>query len=123
MGPSSHQDELTSLRFSGTGHIEDETLNIYHGYHWNNGELLLMKNEDDLSDMSNEASSFIVTGQSAWTLYPEPYYEGIAICIESHPIGDGLYSGAYSADDIGLPNNVLSSMKKGCHTTNVYKPN
>jgi len=71
--------------------------------------------------MCDEASSFIVTGPSAWTLYSEDYYEGIAICIEPYPIGDGMYSGAYDVDDLGMPNNVLSSVRKGCHTTNVYK--
>ncbi|CAL4066386.1 unnamed protein product [Meganyctiphanes norvegica] len=119
--PSTHYHELSSLRYVGSGYLEDETVTLYHSWSYEGGEALFLKDEDDLSDMTDEVSSFIITGPSPWTFYEDPYYGGIAICVEPWNVGSGKYVGTFNVNDVGLPNNILSSIKKGCFAKTVVK--
>merc|ERR1711970_221468 len=106
--PSTHHHEMSSTRYVGTGYLDDETVTLYHSWSWEGGEAMFLKSEDDLSDMNDEVSSFIITGASPWTFYEDPYYGGIAICVEPHHVGNDKYVGVYDVNDVGLPNNILS---------------
>merc|ERR1711962_1264000 len=113
--PSTHFGKLSSVRYAGSGDLAEDTLTLYHGYNFDGGEALFLKDEDDLADMNNEPSSLVITGCTAWTLYQHEYYQGITICAEVHPIGGDLCSAAYDLRDVGFPNNRLSSIRRGCY--------
>ncbi|CAL4120098.1 unnamed protein product [Meganyctiphanes norvegica] len=120
--PVTHHGELTSLRYAGPGELAKDSLTLYHGFNWDGAEALFLKDEDNLSDMNNEPSSLVITGCTPWTLYQHYYYEGYAICAESWPIGNGICAGAYDLTDIGMPNNALSSIRRGCYADKTIKP-
>merc|ERR1719369_554210 len=119
--PSTHHGELTSVRYSGSGSLADDTLTLYHGYNYDGGEALFLKDQDFLSDMNNEPSSFIITGCTPWTLYEHRYYQGFSICAEPANIGNGICASAHDLTDIGMPNNVLSAIRKGCYSDKTIK--
>merc|ERR1711970_413854 len=117
--PVTRQGEASSVRFAGTGDLADETLTVYHGFWWSQGEEMFIRDEDWFGDYNNEASSMFVTGPSQWTVY-EHSFSGAAICLEPYDIG-GAYVGFWNIDDIGMPNNVMSSIRKGCFADKVIK--
>ncbi|CAL4183446.1 unnamed protein product, partial [Meganyctiphanes norvegica] len=117
--PVTRHGEVSSVRFAGTGDLADETITIYHGFEYMRGEEMFIRDEDWFGDYNNEASSLIVTGPSPWTIY-EHSLSGTAICLEPYDIG-GSYVGGWDAEDVGMPNNVISSVKKGCFSEKVLK--
>merc|ERR1711955_152892 len=122
--PVTHDGRVSSVRFAGTGDLYDESATLYHGYFYMGGEDLIIRDMDELGDFEREASSMIITGESMWTVYSEEYYEGISICLEPWNVGNNAYVGAFEVYTIGMPNNVISSIKKGCHSSKVitYQP-
>merc|ERR1711962_1259439 len=70
-------------------------------------------------DINDQASSLLVTGMSPWTV-SEHSYSGVAICLEPRMI-NGAYYGAWNVWDIGMPNNVMSSIRKGCYAEKTLK--
>merc|ERR1712212_1084901 len=117
--PVTRHGDASSARFAGTGDLSDETLTVYHGMDWSQGEEMFIRDEDWFGDFNNQATSLLVTGESAWTVY-EHSYSGVAICLEPIMI-NGAYYGAWNVWDIGMPNNVLSSIRKGCWATETLK--
>ncbi|CAL4167187.1 unnamed protein product [Meganyctiphanes norvegica] len=119
--PVTHHGKLSSLRFAGSGDLHDETATMYHGYFYMGGEDLIIRDMDELGDFEREASSMIVTGETPWTVYSEEYYEGVSICLEPWNVGNSVYVGAFEVYTIGMPNNVISSIRKGCFAKDVIK--
>jgi len=119
--PATHHGKLSSVRFAGTGDLHDESATLYHGYFHMGGEDLIIRDMDELGDFERQASSMIVTGESQWTVYSEEYYSGISICLEPWNVGNSIYVGSFEVYTIGMPNNVISSIKKGCHATKTIK--
>ncbi|CAL4183444.1 unnamed protein product, partial [Meganyctiphanes norvegica] len=117
--PVTRHGEASSVRFAGTGDLADETITIYHGFDYTQGEEMFIRDEDWFGDYNNEASSLIVTGPSPWTIY-EHSFSGAAVCLEPYDIG-GSYVGGWNAVDVGMPNNVISSVKKGCFAEKTLK--
>merc|ERR1719234_84482 len=87
--PVTRHGDASSVRFAGTGDINDET------------------------------SSLLVTGPTAWTVYSHSY-SGNPICLEPSNI-NGAYYGAWNVWDIGMPNNAISSIRKGCFAKKTLK--
>merc|ERR1711970_153062 len=114
--PSTQHGQLSSLRYAGSGSLTDDTITLYHGFFFDGGEALFLKDEDNLSDMNNDPSSFVITGCTPWTLYQHRYYEGFAICVETWDIGNGICGGAFEVTEVGMPNNALSAIRKGCYS-------
>merc|ERR1712212_438432 len=112
--PVTRHNKVSSIRYAGTGDLADETLTVYHSHAYSGGEIMFIREEPFFGDYNNEGSSIIVTGESAWTLYSGPGYHRVGICVQPWPVGDGYYFGAWSVEDIGMPNNVMSSLQKGC---------
>ncbi|CAL4063736.1 unnamed protein product [Meganyctiphanes norvegica] len=112
--PVTWHGEASSVRYAGTGDLHDETITVYHSPDFAGGEIMFIREEPFLGDYNNEASSMIITGETPWTVYSHPGFHGDAICLQPHPIGDGYYFGAWNVGDIGMPNNELSSVQKGC---------
>merc|ERR1711970_482395 len=117
--PVTWHNEASSARYAGTGDIDDESITIYHSPDWAGGELMLIRDEGHLGDYNNEASSMIVTGESAWTVYAHPGYHGDSVCLQPWPIGNGHYFGAWNVFDIGMPNNEITSVQKGCFSKKI----
>lgn len=66
--PSSHQ--VSSVRYAGVEDITFPTLTMYHDANQCGAELLVLRDMDALlSDFNDDASSFVVTGNSSWTVY------------------------------------------------------
>merc|ERR1711970_732863 len=112
--PVTWQNQGSSIRYAGTGELHDETITIYHSPDWAGGEIMFIREEPFLGDYNNEASSMIITGESAWTVYSHPGYHGDPVCLQPWPVGNGYYFGAWNVFDIGIPNNEISSVQKGC---------
>merc|ERR1719244_1603810 len=112
--PVTRHNQASSVRYAGTGDLHDETLTVYHSWAYSDGEIMFIREEPYFGDYNNEGSSIIVTGESPWTLYSGPGYHGVGICVQPWHIGGGYYFGAWSVEDIGMPNNVMSSLQKGC---------
>ncbi|CAL4140339.1 unnamed protein product, partial [Meganyctiphanes norvegica] len=123
--PVTHHDKVSSVRFAGTGDMQDESVTLYHGFNFMGGEILIIRSRDELGEFKPETSSMIITGQSSWTAYSEEFYGGFGICMEPWNVGNGIYVGVFEVDDIGVPNNDISSVRKGCfaekHVTRIHK--
>ncbi|CAL4085299.1 unnamed protein product [Meganyctiphanes norvegica] len=117
--PVTQQGQASSVRYAGTGDLHDETLSVYHSHKYSGGEEMFIREEPFFGDYNNQGSSIIVTGESPWTLYSGPGYHGDGICITPWPIGDGYYFGAWNVEDVGIENNELSSLQKGCFSKKV----
>ncbi|XP_042880592.1 uncharacterized protein LOC122258623 [Penaeus japonicus] len=123
--PLSQRNKVTSVRFTGVGDLHIDSITLYHDYEAGGGELLLVRDEDYTQDFNDITSSLSVTGSSSWTLYADPYFTGTSACVVPAPIeGSDAYFGLFTVDEVGFPDNRLSSVKKGCHSTNVkvYQP-
>jgi len=125
----SRQNQVSSVRFVGSGNFEDEILTLYNGQEFTAGEDVFIRNDDNLGVFSNTTESMIVVGESSWTIYATKYYQGEALCLDPSPmynsIGEiGLYYGAWEMSALSIPNNAISSLKKGCHAKRrvAYKP-
>merc|ERR1719244_233832 len=122
--PVTWQNEASSVRYAGTGDLDDETLTVYHGHSYSYGEIMFIREEPFFGDYNNEGSSLIITGESAWTVYSAPGYHGTGICVQPWPIGNGKFMGMWTVEDIGLENNEMSSLQKGCWSSKIIgKPN
>ncbi|CAL4232451.1 unnamed protein product [Meganyctiphanes norvegica] len=112
--PETRRNQISSVRYAGTGDLYDETLTIYHSHNYGGGEVMFIREEPYLGDYNNEGSSLIITGESPWTVYSHPGFTGDAICLQPHSIGGDYSMGSWNVDDIGMPNNEISSIQKGC---------
>merc|ERR1711970_611072 len=112
--PVTRENQASSVRYAGTGDLNDDTLTIYHSHNYGGGEVMFIREEPFLGDYNNEGSSLIITGESSWTVYEHPGYKGDAICLEPYPIGGDYSFGAWNVEDIGMTHNVISSVQKGC---------
>merc|ERR1719370_24233 len=122
--PQPRQAQLSSLRYSGSGSFDDEILTLYMGRDFTGGEDMLIRSDDNLGEFSNQATSLVITGASPWTVYRDAWYGGVAMCLEPLAIvgADGiLYYGAWNVADLGIDNNQISSIQKGCHSSKVIK--
>ncbi|CAL4192645.1 unnamed protein product, partial [Meganyctiphanes norvegica] len=106
--------QASSVRYAGTGNLDDETITIYHSPEYAGGEIMFIREEPFFGDYNNEASSMIITGETPWTVYSDPGYHGDSVCLQPWPIGNGQWFGAWNNRDIGMPNNEISSVQKGC---------
>ncbi|XP_037785615.1 uncharacterized protein LOC119581292 isoform X1 [Penaeus monodon] len=92
---------------------------MYHDANQCGGELLVLRDLDTLLDFNDVASSFVVTGDSSWTVYHDAGYGGGGACLE--PSADGGWYGIWTTEEIGMSNGEVSSVRKGCHADKVFK--
>ncbi|CAL4205907.1 unnamed protein product, partial [Meganyctiphanes norvegica] len=123
--PSTRHNQLSSVRYVGSGVFGDEVLTMYGGQEYTGGEDVFIRNDDNLGVFSNTTDSIIVVGGSPWTIYSTSYYQGPSICLTPSPVyssnGDvGLYYGAWEMADLSVPNNAIASIQKGCHSKKVF---
>ncbi|XP_047475948.1 uncharacterized protein LOC125029819 [Penaeus chinensis] len=116
---SSQWDRVSSVRYAGLDDITFPTLTMYHDGRQCGGELLVLRDLDTLPDFNDVASSFVVTGDSSWTVYHDSGYGGGGACLE--PSNDGGWYGIWDSAEIGLSNDEVSSVRKGCFADKVFK--
>ncbi|XP_047471692.1 uncharacterized protein LOC125027057 [Penaeus chinensis] len=114
----SQRDKVTSARYAGTEDFTHQTLTLYKDENQCGDEILVLKDNHYISHFNDEATSFAVTGNSNWTLYDDADFGGDSACLI--PFDDaGWYYGVWN--EVGLGNDVVSSVKKGCHSDNIVK--
>ncbi|XP_042855286.1 uncharacterized protein LOC122242129 [Penaeus japonicus] len=116
---STQWDKVSSVRYAGMDDITFPTLTMYHDANQCGGELLVVRDLDTLPDFNDQATSFVVTGTSSWTVYTDSGYGGGGACLE--PSSDGGWYGVWNHEEIGMSNDEVSSVRKGCHTDRVFK--
>nr|XP_027236624.1 uncharacterized protein LOC113827880 [Penaeus vannamei] len=120
-------DSVTSLRYVGVGDLHIESITLYRDYEAGGAELLLLVREEEcVENFSDVTSSIAIVGPSPWTLYEDAYFMGRSACfVPSLIAGSDVSSfGYFSFDSLGYPNNAVSAVRRGCHSTNVkvYHP-
>ncbi|CAL4142082.1 unnamed protein product [Meganyctiphanes norvegica] len=121
--PVTQHNQLSSMRYVGSGDAHDEILTMYHGKDYTGGEDILIRNDDSLGVFTDHIASIIVTGGASWTIYSENYYNGVGVCLSPFPVWDtDLFFGAWDVAELDMPG--LGSVKKGCHSeiVRVYLP-
>merc|ERR1719167_280153 len=118
---SSRRDKVSSVRYAGLDDIDFPTLTMYEHNELEGSELLVVRDLDILpGGFNDKASSFAITGSSAWTIYHDDTYGGGSTCLQ--PAEDnGWYYGTWFEDDVDMNNDEVSSVKKGCHSDRVLK--
>jgi hypothetical protein len=109
----------TSARFVGNPiNYRDETITFYqHDFFQGPQKYVFM----DYPSLNFYASSLIITGQTSWTVYDQPNYEGQGICIT--PNESPTYEPALVTDTLDMspefPHGAIASVRKGCFATKV----
>merc|ERR1719369_1160234 len=105
-----------------------DTWTLYEGTIFTGSEYYGEGDSQDLGPLSYQASSLIVTGKSAWTFYEGRDYSGYRVCVEpntDHDVGANggvLNYGIFtSVTDVGMTDNSIGSVRKGCWSDKVVK--
>ncbi|XP_047737659.1 uncharacterized protein LOC108669499 isoform X2 [Hyalella azteca] len=117
---TSFRNMASSLRYAGSPNgLNDNYYNLYEGTHFRGREFRGNTNASDVGDLDMAVSSLVVTGQSSWTFYTGLHYTGANVCVYAfiHFTHDGIdLDTAYyiNMDDLGLPDNSIRSVARGC---------
>ncbi|CAL4135396.1 unnamed protein product [Meganyctiphanes norvegica] len=117
---ASRAQQASSLRYVGSGDLDDQVLTIYYDYAWSGGEMTVIRDQDDLGGYGNHGASFTITGNGSWTVYSGVYFTGESLCVK--PTADpmsGKFFGAWDVRNLQLPADMISSIRKGCFSNRV----
>ncbi|XP_018017211.1 uncharacterized protein LOC108673845 [Hyalella azteca] len=115
----------SSLRYAGSpSGINNDYYNLYKGTTLRGEEFRGATDAADLGIFDLTISSLVVTGQSAWTFYEGLNFSGSAVCVyaDQHISNNGTdldFIHVLALSEIGLPNNSIRSVKRGCHAERV----
>ncbi|XP_018028087.1 uncharacterized protein LOC108683296 [Hyalella azteca] len=121
---------VSSLRYAGSPYgLDDVYYNLYEGEEWTGNEFKGNTNAPTVANLDMNVSSLSISGQSPWTFFTGLQYAGVAVCVyPDYTINDdGIYlhhnriSKIGLTQDLGLPDNSIRSVAKGCLTDNVYR--
>ncbi|XP_018009066.1 uncharacterized protein LOC108666659 [Hyalella azteca] len=123
----SSSDSISSLRYTGSPYgLNDVYYNLYEGENYGGNEFKGNTNTPTVANLDMNVSSLTINGQSPWTFFTGLQYAGEAVCV--YPYGpvsnNGIYLNFYgigTITDLGLPDNSIRSVAKGCLTDNVYR--
>ncbi|XP_018009065.1 uncharacterized protein LOC108666657 [Hyalella azteca] len=117
---------ISSLRYAGSPYgLDDVYYNLYEGENRTGNEFKGNTNVPTVANLDMKVSSFSISGQTPWTFFTGLQYAGEAVCV--YPIymtNGGIYlhlGGVLRITDLGLPDNSIRSVAKGCLTDNVYR--
>ncbi|XP_018022631.1 uncharacterized protein LOC108678686 isoform X2 [Hyalella azteca] len=117
----------SSLRYAGSPyHLDDSYYNLYEGIKYRGQEFRGNTNADSLLEFDLRMSSVIICGQSPWTFFTGLQFTGEAVCLYPTHINTGNnislhWNFAQNMSQLGLPDNSIRSVAKGCLTDNVYR--
>jgi len=107
---------VTSAKFVGSAQdYRQESITFYQNVFFQGNEEYAVNDLANLN-LAGAISSLIVTGQSSWTVYDRPNYQGNAICLTPAPSPN--YEPAFVEDTINtspsIPHGTISSVRRGC---------
>ncbi|XP_018020228.1 uncharacterized protein LOC108676624 [Hyalella azteca] len=97
---------------------------MYEGTSFRGEEFRGDEDAAQLGDLDLAVSSIIVTGQAAWTFYTGLDYTGASVCVYAdHTSTDGSidldYARFENLSELGLPDNSIRSVARGCFSERV----
>ncbi|XP_018010994.1 uncharacterized protein LOC108668316 [Hyalella azteca] len=118
---------ISSLRYAGSPYgIDDVYFNLYNTSDYGGNEFKGNTNTETVVALDMEVSSLIISGQSPWTFFTGLKFTGQSACV--HPIysysNNGISMHYYyelSITNLGLPDNSIRSVARGCLSNNVYR--
>ncbi|XP_027230991.2 uncharacterized protein [Penaeus vannamei] len=124
--PVAYSDMCSSLKYVGSpSEINYDTWTVYEGTLFTGSESY---GSSSHSNTQKRGSSIILTGTSPWTFYDEEDWAGRSWCVFPNTDvdqGDGgevFNLGIYpDVQEIGITDNSIASVKKGCWSKNVVK--
>ncbi|XP_018026859.1 uncharacterized protein LOC108682240 [Hyalella azteca] len=124
---SSLSMQVSSLRYPGSPYgMDDVYYTLYEGELWTGNEFKGNTNVPTVANLDMNVSSVSISGQSPWTFFTGLQYAGEAVCL--YPVNivndNSIYlhhGGIARLAQLGLPDNSVRSVAKGCLTDNVYR--
>ncbi|XP_018015173.1 uncharacterized protein LOC108672067 [Hyalella azteca] len=114
------QKMASSLRYAGSEFgLNDNFYNLYEGNSFHGAEFKGNINAAYLDNLDLAVSSLIITGQSGWTFYTGVDFTDASVCVYADEMvsNGGVvlnYARVYSMDELGLPDNSIRSVSRGC---------
>ncbi|KAK7081123.1 hypothetical protein SK128_027949 [Halocaridina rubra] len=120
--PPEYANIVTAIRYAGEATLPNaDTITLYQGTAFTGEQLFAVTDAGSITILDADASSFIITGLSPWTLYTETSYAGESYCVypdtdhDVSPEGDQLDFGIYpDITSLGIPDDAIRSLRKGC---------
>ncbi|XP_064083886.1 uncharacterized protein LOC135199660, partial [Macrobrachium nipponense] len=128
--PNQYCNLVTSMRYAGNKDVPNaDTWTLYEGEFFSGLEFYGESDAASLDYLDLKASSMVLTGESPWTIYSGQSYSGDSRCVypdtdhDIGPFGDRLDFGIYTTmSAVGVPDNTIRSVKKGCWASKVATP-
>ncbi|XP_071548127.1 uncharacterized protein [Panulirus ornatus] len=100
---------------------------LYGGSWFTGSEAYGTVSVTSLGSFSDKTNSIIIIGKSYWTFYEGYSYSGKSVCLYANrhlSMGNqDLDFGSYPyVTSLGLSNNAIRSVRKGCYSKNVVAP-
>ncbi|XP_018008032.1 uncharacterized protein LOC108665750 [Hyalella azteca] len=117
----------SSLRYAGSPYgIDDVYYNLYDGLGYAGDEFRSNTDAETVGYMDMRTTSININGQSPWTFYTGLQFTGEAVCLyPNYVVADKniqlRYAGVNTVTYLGIPDNSIRSVAKGCLTDNVYR--
>ncbi|XP_018027748.1 uncharacterized protein LOC108682985 [Hyalella azteca] len=123
----SSPQSVLSLRYAGSpSAMNDVYFTLYEGDIFSGKEYKSNANSPSLGDLDMKVSSLVVNGQSPWTFFTGLQFTGEAVCV--YPVVISGSNNIYlhheefqSMDHMGLPDNSIKSVAKGCLSSKIYR--
>ncbi|XP_018018173.1 uncharacterized protein LOC108674716 [Hyalella azteca] len=118
---------VSSLRYAGSPiGLDDIYFNLYTGAYYTGAEMTGNADLGNLGSFDLAISSLVISGQSPWTFFTGTQFDGVAICVRPTFLTDNngvSYHHAYVnlVADLGIPDNSIRSVARGCKSGNVYR--
>ncbi|KAG0701252.1 hypothetical protein GWK47_025339 [Chionoecetes opilio] len=126
--PAEYSDVTSSLRFVGSlEELNGDTITFYEGNSFTASEYFTLVDASSFGQMSGKISSVIVTGRNPWTIYSGEGFSGDRLCVYPNTDSDHVHDqyldlGIFpNSQSLGVPDNSIRSVKKGCWTERVAK--
>ncbi|XP_018015238.1 uncharacterized protein LOC108672123 [Hyalella azteca] len=118
---------ISSLRYAGSPYgLDDVYYNLYEGDLWTGNEFKGNTNTPNVANLDMKVSSLSISGQSPWTFFTGLQYAGEAVCVyPTYVTNNGgillHHNSIPTITNLGLSDNSIRSVAKGCLTDNVYR--
>ncbi|XP_018014053.1 uncharacterized protein LOC108671084 [Hyalella azteca] len=118
---------INSLRYAGSPYgMDDVYFNLYNTTYFGGNEFTGNTNTETVVELDMEVSSLIVSGQSPWTFFTGLKFTGESVCVypSYNSTDNGIsihYFDAASMSSLGLPDNSIRSVARGCLSDTVYR--
>ncbi|XP_037798371.1 uncharacterized protein LOC119593494 [Penaeus monodon] len=127
--PQEYSNMCSSLKFVGSpDYMNVDTWTVFEGPIFTGSEYYGEADAANLGSLTDQGSSIILTGTSPWTFYDGNSWTGSSLCLypntdqDTGSQGQVLNYGIYpDVKDLGITDNTIGSVRKGCWSKNVVK--